>query len=74
MQEGRTPIEMSQTIHDLSGETAMYSLAGFEEVAANGSLKGCLKAINDKQLTGDLLIVCVRRRMKSELQQVLKLT
>lgn len=52
----------------------MYSLAGFEEVAANGSLKGCLKAINDKQLTGDLLIVCVRRRMKSELQQVLKLT
>ena len=46
----------------------------YKTVAEGGSVKACIKAIEDGKIVGKLLIVCVRRRLLSEVQETLKLT
>ncbi len=43
-------------------------------VAEGASIKSCIKAIEDGKIVGKLVIVCVRRRLLSEVQETLKLT
>lgn len=44
----------------------------YDVVARNGTTNGCVEQIVKHQIAGDLLIVCVRKRFTTSLQQELK--
>lgn len=46
----------------------------YSTVADGASIKACMKTITEKKIVGELLIVCVRRRLTSEVEERVKLS
>lgn len=47
---------------------------GWQTVAHGNSITEVLDLVVEKKITGELLVVCVRQRLKSEIQESVKLT